>query len=313
MLILILNHRQLMINHLINDRKDMVKRFIVIGNPIKHSKSPQIHQVFAQQVDMKIAYHRQFCPNDKEAFMAVVDAFFHGGGNGANVTVPFKQTAYEMCRQLGGVTEHAHVAGAVNTLYQQADILLGDNTDGQGLVNHLMSLGWSLDGIKVAIIGAGGATRGVLLPLLEAGVRHITIANRTVAKAEQLITDFLIQGQTLIENRHREDLQALFDSSRLDFCAISELEGQFDLVINATSIGLTDEQLPLSSGLKTGKAYDMMYGKPLMFLHHFAQQGAETSDGFGMLIHQAALSFQIWTNKTLDMATLESELLSSLS
>ncbi len=166
----------------------MKAHFIVIGNPIAHSQSPLIHQKFAEQVNLEISYQRQFCPNDKESFQAVVQAFFNGGGLGANVTVPFKQMAYQLCENR--LTEQAKIAKSVNTLFLQHGQICGDNTDGNGLVKHLQQLNWHLNGKKVAIIGAGGATRGILLPLLLAGVESVHIANRTVSNAQILVEDF---------------------------------------------------------------------------------------------------------------------------
>lgn len=273
--------------------------FIVIGNPIAHSKSPEIHQVFALQSGCDIDYQRQYCPNDAESFVAVVEAFFHGGGVGANVTVPFKQVAYEACLARGGLSEHAKVAGAVNTLLlkQQAltnnepvtKALYGDNTDGQGLVNHMTRLGWSLQQARVAIIGAGGAARGAILPLIEAGVGQLTIANRTVSKAVQLVSEL-------------SDASPTIQQHEIQSCATVDLTGQFDVIINATSIGLSGETLPLAEGLNAHYVYDMMYGRELPFLQHFAARGAQVSDGYGMLIGQAALSFQRWTGHTIDVA-----------
>ncbi len=122
----------------------MTQHFIVIGNPISHSQSPQIHQTFATQANIDISYQRQYCPDNEASFVAVVEAFFNGGGVGANVTVPFKQLAFAHCQLQGGLSEHARVAGAVNTLLIKDGAVYGDNTDGQGLVNHITSLDWSL-------------------------------------------------------------------------------------------------------------------------------------------------------------------------
>ncbi len=262
------------------------QHFIVIGNPIAHSKSPAIHQHFAQQVGLDIRYARQFCPDNADSFAAVVDAFFNGGGIGANVTVPFKEMAYQRCHTQGTLSAHATVAGAVNTLMLQEGRLHGDNTDGQGLVNHLHQLGWGLDKTNVAIIGAGGATRGIILPLLEAGVATVTIANRTLSKAEQLVVQLGAAS-------------ALIQSKALATTTIEQLTGNFDILINATSIGLSDATLPLSDELCCEFAYDLMYGRELPFLTHFAKQGAQVSDGYGMLIGQAALSFEQWTAKKI--------------
>ena len=276
----------------------MTQHFIVIGNPIAHSKSPEIHAQFAVQAGMDICYQRQYCPDDASSFAAVIEAFFHGGGVGANVTVPFKQVAYECCQARGGLSEHAKVAGAVNTLLLNkallksgtpiAEALYGDNTDGQGLVNHISSLGWPLDGARVAIIGAGGAARGVILPLIQAGIRTLTIANRTVSKATDLVNELSAASTSISQQQ-------------ITTCTTSELHGQFDIIINATSIGLSSETLPLSDTLHGHYAYDMMYGRTLPFLAHFAARGAQTSDGYGMLIGQAALSFERWTGHIIDV------------
>ena len=275
-----------------------MQHFIVIGNPIAHSKSPEIHHVFATQAGCAIRYGRQYCPDDAASVTAVVEAFFQGGGSGANVTVPFKQLAYEMCLARGGVSEHARIAGAVNTLLLNkgklnegasvTEALYGDNTDGQGLVNHITSLGWQLHGARVAIIGAGGAARGAILPLIQAGISQLTIANRTISKAKSLVTELSAASP-------------LIDAHNIVSCTTAELSGHFDIVINATSIGLSGETLPLSANLSCDCAYDMMYGRELPFLQHFTNRGAQVSDGYGMLIGQAALSFERWTNLAIDV------------
>jgi len=272
----------------------MTQHFIVIGNPIAHSKSPEIHQVFAAQAGIDISYQRQYCPDDVTSFNAVVEAFFNGGGVGANVTVPFKQLAYASCKSNGRLSEHARVAGAVNTLLLTGDgspkdkTLYGDNTDGQGLVNHIIGLDWPLAQARVAIIGAGGAARGVILPLIQAGIGQLTLANRTLNKAEVLVDELSTASETI--NNHP-----------IETCATTELTGQFDLIINATSIGLTGDTLPIAEDLNCHYAYDMMYGRALPFLQHFAACGAQTSDGYGMLIGQAALSFKRWTAHSIDV------------
>lgn len=276
----------------------MTQHFIVIGNPIAHSKSPHIHQRFAAQAQLDISYQRQFCPDSEDSFVAVIEAFFNGGGAGANVTVPFKQSAFACSQARGGLSEHAKVAGAVNTLMlNQAlldqgipavDAIYGDNTDGQGLINHINSLSWSLAEARVVIIGAGGAARGVILPLIEAGITQLTLANRTVSKAQTLVNELSAASDQIAHH----DIQV---------CTTSELNGDFDIIINATSIGLTEATLPLSDQLNTRYAYDMMYGKTLPFLQHFEMLGAQISDGYGMLIHQAALSFMRWTGHTIDV------------
>ncbi|MDN3447585.1 shikimate dehydrogenase [Psychrobacter sp. APC 3281] len=277
----------------------MTQHFIVIGNPIAHSKSPEIHEQFAIQAGIDISYQRQYCPDDAASFTAVVEAFFCGGGVGANVTVPFKQVAYDCCAARGGLSEHAKTAGAVNTLLLNkallesgvpiTEALYGDNTDGQGLINHIMSMDWPLTDARVALIGAGGAARGVILPLFEAGIGSLTIANRTVSKAADLVNE-LSAASSIIDNQN------------IEVCATNELSGSFDIIINATSIGLSGDTLPLDDTLNCQYAYDIMYGRPLPFLQHFAARGAQTSEGYGMLIGQAALSFERWTRHTIDVA-----------
>jgi len=277
----------------------MTQHFIVIGNPIAHSKSPAIHEQFARQVGADISYQRQYCPADDASFIAVVEAFFCGGGVGANVTVPFKQTAYDLCTARGGLSDHAKTAGAVNTLLinkalvaKDASIteaIYGDNTDGQGLVNHIVSLGWPLADARVALIGAGGAARGVILPLIEAGIGTLTIANRTVSKATDLVKELSAASPVIA-------------AKQIESCVTSELSGAFDIIINATSIGLSGDTLPLDDNLNCQYAYDMMYGRALSFLQHFAARDAQVSEGYGMLIGQAALSFERWTGHTIDVA-----------
>ena len=266
----------------------MTQHFIVIGNSISHSKSPQIHHVFATQSGIDIRYQRQYCPDDKASFTAVVEAFFNGGGTGANVTVPFKQLAHAQCLANGSLSEQARVAGAVNTLSIKNAALYGDNTDGQGLVNHITSLGWQLNGAHVAIIGAGGASRGVVLPLIQAGIASLTIANRTLSKAATLVDELNAASMSI-------------DEHSIETCRTTELTGAYDLIINATSIGLTEETLPIADSLNTRYAYDMMYGRTLPFLEHFEQRGAQISDGYGMLVNQAALSFEHWTKQAIDV------------
>ncbi len=276
----------------------MTAHFIVIGNPIAHSQSPRIHQKFAEQVNLDISYQRQFCPNDKASFQAVVSAFFHGGGVGANITVPFKQMAYELCE--GRLTEQAKLAKSVNTLFLHNKQICGDNTDGNGLVQHLQQLNWHLNGKTVAIIGAGGATRGILLPLLLAGVQSVHIANRTVSNAKILVEDFYKNINLLGYADFNLAIQ-----EKLTYGSIKALTGHYDLIINATSIGLSDDKLPLDDKLNCHYAYDMMYGCELKFLQYFADKGAITSNGFGMLVGQAMLSFQRWTNTEINMNKLD--------
>lgn len=261
-----------------------MQHFIVIGNPIAHSKSPDLHHAFADSAGFDISYRRQLCPDDKDSFNAVVEAFFNGGGVGANVTLPFKEIAFELCSQMGNLSEYATTAKAVNTLALRDGKLFGDNTDGRGLVADLLDEGVTLQGAHIAIIGAGGATRGVILPLIEQGAR-LTIFNRTLARAEALKADFETFGSI--------DINELHTLKSGDFYA--------DVIINATSATTTGQMLELSCGVRAGFAYDMMYGKPSEFLAHFEHQGVRCCDGRGMLIQQAKLAFELWTGKRVDL------------
>lgn len=265
-----------------------MQHFIVIGNPIAHSKSPDLHHAFADSVGLDISYRRQLCPDDKDSFIAVVEAFFNGGGVGANVTLPFKEIAFELCSQTGSLSEYATNAKAVNTLALRDGKLYGDNTDGRGLVADLLLQGVELHNKKVAIIGAGGATRGVILPLIEQGAR-LTIFNRTLSKAQTLKDDFMAFGDI--------DIHTLDDLAAGAFT--------FDFIINATSATTTGQTLTLSDNLHADFAYDMMYGKPSAFLDHFAKQHARTSDGYGMLIHQAKLAFELWTGTKIELGQVK--------
>lgn len=192
-----------------------------------------------------------------------------------NVTVPFKEEAFALCDVL---TERAKIAKAVNTLWRENDQLYGDNTDGQGLVAAMTALGWPLKNSQILIIGAGGATRGVIYPLAQAGARKIVIANRTLSRAEQLV----------------QDLQQAVPQTTLQAMALNELSGNFDLVINATSASLTGEALVLPESLSFHYAYEMAYGKASSFLDQAKARGVKYADGYGMLVGQAIESFSIW-------------------
>lgn len=265
--------------------------FMVIGNPVAHSKSPQLHQAFAKQAGIHITYHRQFCADDFCSFLAVVESFFNGGGTGINVTVPFKEKAFHLCEAVGELSEFARMAGAVNTLAIKNGKLYGDNTDGRGLVADLLSKGVDLADKNIAILGAGGATCGAILPLLQAGVTNIAIFNRTLEKAQHLVDIFT----PFATNQH------LFAKP----LTTQDLTGYFDVIINATSAGTTGQCLGLEqTDMITNVAYDMMYGKQTEFLEHFNHQ-AVCYDGLGMLIHQGALSFKLWTEYSVNMNNLQ--------
>lgn len=261
----------------------MTDRYAVVGNPIAHSLSPEIHTAFAEQTGQDIAYTKQLVELDQFAQQA--RQFFSDGGCGLNVTVPFKLDAYEFADQR---TERAQTAGAVNTLARQGDgTILGDNTDGAGLVTDIKDrLGWAIRGKRVLVLGAGGATRGALLPLLREAPATLHIANRTAHKAQQLAQDFAQYGQ--------------ITASGLD-----ETPEEFDLIINASAASLSGELPPLSPrALADGCcAYDMVYGaQPTPFMHWAIGLGARVSDGLGMLLGQAAEAFYLWRGVRPDVA-----------
>ncbi|WGL15330.1 shikimate dehydrogenase [Microbulbifer bruguierae] len=253
----------------------VMDRYAVIGNPIKQSMSPVIHRAFARETNQNLEYDKLFAEVD--GFKPVVDAFFAAGAKGLNVTAPFKLDAFAYADSL---TERARTAGAVNTLALQDDgRLLGDNTDGPGLVSDIRDrLGWRIEGQRVLVLGAGGATRGTLLPLLNECPALLHIANRTASKAVQLAEDFAAYG----------DLSA----SGLD-----KIPQAFDLVINASAAGLSGERPQIDpSVMGTGScAYDMVYGaEPTAFLRWAEPLSASTADGLGMLVGQAAEAFYLW-------------------
>jgi shikimate dehydrogenase len=252
-------------------------RYAVIGNPVAHSKSPQIHAAFAHATGQAMSYERLLAPLD--AFNATVDAFAARGGKGLNVTVPFKLQAFALAHS---ASDRAQAAGACNTLKRDGDGWYADNTDGAGIVHDLVhNLQVRLAGRDVLVLGAGGAARGILVPLFAQHPRSVTLSNRTVATADALAGTFAVRGP-------------------LRSVAPAALTGQaFDVVINATSAGLgSDVSLPWPAGLfRPGAfAYDMIYAdEPTAFLRWARAAGAARSaDGLGMLIEQAAESFALW-------------------
>lgn len=252
----------------------MSDRYAVIGNPVAHSRSPQIHAEFARQTGQDLEYGRLLASTD--AFVATADAFRSRGGRGLNVTLPFKGDAF---RYAGGLSRRAQEAQAVNTLKFAPDGIFGDNTDGAGLVQDLVgNLGCTVRGARVLLLGAGGAARGVIAPLLEQRPAQLLIANRTSDKAELL-------AQSLGTAVQAQPYAALAGR-------------QFDLVINATSASLAGELPPLPRGLfaRDALAYDLMYGESdTPFLAFARDEGAGAlADGLGMLVEQAAESFFVW-------------------
>ncbi|MGS0743315.1 shikimate dehydrogenase [Glaciimonas sp. GG7] len=256
-------------------------RYVVIGNPIAHSKSPEIHARFAFDTAQNIDYRHLLAPLD--GFEAAVNAFIRLGGKGGNVTVPFKLAAYAMATSL---TTRAKAAGAVNTLSFEDEKIIGDNTDGFGLVNDIVqNAGFNLMGKRILLLGAGGAARGVLLPLMQAKPAQLVLANRTVANAQALVQQFA---------QKFPDENAIVVSS---FADVGDIGDPFDLVINATSASLQADVPPIAPtvfGPQT-LAYDMMYGKqPTVFMQFASAHGAKVRDGLGMLVEQAAESFFLW-------------------
>lgn len=275
----------------------MTDKYAVFGNPIDHSKSPEIHRQFAEETGQALSYEKQLV--DPQGFEAAADAFFAGGGKGLNITVPFKQDAYAYVAR---TTPRARRAGAVNTLSKEADgTILGDTTDGVGLVTDIKhNLGWQIRHKKVLILGAGGAVRGVLEPLLEEQPQHIIIANRTVDKALQLAKGFAEFGYLL-------------------GCGFDMLdEQQFDVIINGTSASLQGELPPLPECLINADGstvcYDMLYGaEPTPFMQWASERGAKVSDGLGMLVGQAAESFALWRGVRPQTAPVISRLRAKLA
>jgi len=250
-------------------------RYAVVGNPISHSKSPLIHKMFAEQTGQNLSYDK--IEGGRDTFEQEVSKFFEAEENkGLNVTVPFKERAFAMCELL---TDRAQAAEAVNTLYLKGRKLVGDNTDGCGLVTDIQdNYGFSLEGKRILLIGAGGASKGVILPILEARPEQLVLSNRTFSKAQELVEKF-----------DRKDFQA---------SSFEALNAPFDLVINGTSASLSGNLPEISPTIFSSKTwvYDMMYGSEMTVFNRWAHEsGAATvMDGLGMLVEQAAEAFFIW-------------------
>ena len=267
----------------------MNNKFAVFGNPIKQSLSPLIHRHFASQLNLEISYERILSEEDR--FAADIEDFFTSGGKGCNVTAPFKESAFRLCDEL---TENASRAQAVNTLYKNASgKLCGHNTDGTGLLKDLTgNLGLNLDNANIMILGAGGAVRGILQPLIEQNPSSLTIVNRTLVKATTLATEFA----------------DLFD---ITTCAADNITGDIprpDLLLNATSASL-NAKVPISdTSIITNNTccYDLSYApEPTSFMQLCKQAGSSKNhDGRGMLVEQAALAFTTWTSREVDTRAL---------
>lgn len=278
----------------------MIDQYAVFGNPISHSKSPTIHSLFAEQLQQRLEYTANL--SDVDRFEQDIQHFFAEGGKGTNVTLPFKEMAWKMAEHL---SEAAQLAGAANTLWMQDDILHADNTDGVGLVNDLLNnCGATLKGRHLLVLGAGGAVRGVIKPLLDSGCASIVIANRTFAKAKNLADMFskLAEPGVIVAA-----------------CEFSEISSTspVDIVINGTSASIQGEVPPVPEGIVSAHTlcYDMMYSNTQTpFCRWARSQGAErVFDGLGMLVEQAAESFSIWRGVKPDTAPVIELLRQSLS
>lgn len=268
----------------------MTDLYAVMGNPINHSKSPSIHAQFAEQAKQDLVYSAMLVPI--EGFESAVKGFFKGCGKGLNITVPFKEQAFKIANAL---TPRAQTAQAVNTLILQEDgSILGDNTDGAGLVRDLvMNQGVEIAGKRILVVGAGGAVRGILQPFFEQAPEQIIIANRTFEKAQVLADNFQSYG-----NIEAQPFEAL--------------TGPFDIIINGTSASLAGELPPLPESVISADTcvYDMMYSKELTPFLAWAQNlGAKKIiDGLGMLVEQAAVSFELWRGVKPNSTQVLSEL-----
>jgi shikimate dehydrogenase len=256
-----------------------------MGNPIAHSKSPVIHRLFAEQTGERLVYEALLV--NRDAFAQAIALFLIKGGKGLNVTVPFKQEAWELADQL---SDRARRARAVNTLLMTDEGgLFGDNTDGIGLIRDLtQNLGFELRDKNILLLGAGGAARGVLGPLLEQEPAAVHIANRTAERALELADAYADVGP--VSGSGLEDIEPL----------------RYDLIINATAAGLHGQVPDLPEGLIGADTwcYDMMYGsEPTAFMRYATQRGSRHCfDGLGMLVEQAAESFRLWRGVSPDTA-----------
>ena len=246
-----------------------VDRYAVIGNPISHSLSPQIHSVFAKETNQAMSYSTLEAESNR--FVARASEFFENGGTGLNVTVPFKFEAYRWVKNLD---RYAQKAGAVNTIKFSDGISWGYNTDGLGLVRDLSRMNWEVNGARILIVGAGGATAGIIGPLIDAG-SLITLTNRTLSKADQLAKS----------------------NPEVSICTREATRQDWDIVINATSAGLTGHaDIVPKEAIEGARCYDLVYqlNARTPFVEWASDKALEVSDGLGMLIEQAAEAFFLW-------------------
>ncbi|MFT7775023.1 shikimate dehydrogenase [Roseateles sp.] len=265
----------------------MTDRYAVVGNPVEHSRSPAIHAMFAAQTGQRLAYERLLAPLD--GFESTLRAFAAAGAKGCNITVPFKFDAFVLAARR---TERAQLGGAVNTLRFDADGWAGDNTDGAGLVNDIQhNAGRPLAGLQVLLVGSGGAAAGVLGSLIAARPERICVVNRTVDKAQALVANHAHLGHT--------------SGVRLAAATLAEAPANQDVVVNATSTSLAGATSPVEPHVlaRGALALDMMYGpKAQGFLDWATAHGAESRDGLGMLVEQAAEAFFFWRGVRPDTA-----------
>ena len=258
---------------------ELKKHFAVIGNPIHHSLSPQIHSAFAKEAGLHIDYKALLSPLDE--FKNTIHQLIAQKLSGANVTLPFKKEAYELASQH---SSHSRIAEAVNTLEFKGDQIIGHNTDGIGLVRDLeQNLNVDLKRKKILLIGAGGAAEGVIYSILEKEPSELTLTNRTIEKSHVI--------------RNKMDVHAKSFNVNLNVIEMAKLPDQyFDIIINATSAGLNNAEFDLNHKVfhEGSLDYDMMYGKETSFIREAQSQGSKTSDGLGMLVEQAAEAFFIW-------------------
>jgi len=258
---------------------ELKKYFAVIGNPIHHSLSPQIHAIFAKDAGLHIDYEAVLSPLDQ--FKHTVQTLITKKLSGANVTLPFKKEAYQLANSH---SNYARIAEAVNTLEFKQGQIIGHNTDGIGLVRDLeQNLHVNLEGMKILLVGAGGAAEGVIYSMLEKKPFELTLTNRTIEKSNA------------IKNKMNEYAQSF--NAHLNVVEIAKLPYEyFDVVINATSASLNDDDLNIDNKVfhEGSLAYDMMYGKETAFIKQAKLRASKTSDGLGMLVEQAAEAFYIW-------------------
>ncbi|MBQ3775441.1 MAG: shikimate dehydrogenase [Ruminobacter sp.] len=258
-------------------------KYAVLGNPINHSRSPFIHTMFAETTLQNMEYGRLLCPLDD--FKNTVDNFRREGGKGLNVTVPFKEQAYAYADTL---TDRASKAGAVNTIkFCDDGTVVGDNTDGAGFIYDIKRLGWNFAGKRILILGAGGAARGIIGPILDESPEEILLVNRTLEKAQLIQKNFSQLKVATYESLTGDDIS-------------------YDVIINATSLSLSGQLPQMNDSLYKGAlVYDLMYGKTdtTVFTEYAKEHGAtQVSDGLGMLVGQAALSFNLWRGVSPDPA-----------